>query len=127
MGPWRSAEMGGGSEDPYTTPIATLHRAAWSAAACATVRASCRFDPTIPYFLVLVLRNNLLRISELGWKVPSLVAYPTDTAPLDYHLLRALSHQLRENKVISRSKFEVEVKVAHFDSHAQLFWGYRKC
>ncbi|KAK6746846.1 hypothetical protein RB195_000225 [Necator americanus] len=39
--------MGGGSDDPYTIPTASLHRSALSAAACANVRVSCRLDPTI--------------------------------------------------------------------------------
>ncbi|KAK6746472.1 hypothetical protein RB195_012521 [Necator americanus] len=36
-GPWRTADMGGGSEDPYTIPTATLYRSASSAAACTCV------------------------------------------------------------------------------------------
>ncbi|KAK6757657.1 hypothetical protein RB195_015458 [Necator americanus] len=47
VGSWRTAEMGGGREDPCTIPTATLHREASSAAAFATVRASCRFDATM--------------------------------------------------------------------------------
>ncbi|KAK6748111.1 hypothetical protein RB195_000999 [Necator americanus] len=39
-------KAGDGSEDPYTIPTTTLHRTASSRAACATVRASCRFDPS---------------------------------------------------------------------------------
>ncbi|KAK6757456.1 hypothetical protein RB195_015339 [Necator americanus] len=49
VGPWRTAEVVGGSEDPYTIPSAALHLSASSAAACANVHASCRFDPTILY------------------------------------------------------------------------------
>ncbi|KAK6733372.1 hypothetical protein RB195_017236 [Necator americanus] len=49
VGPWRTAEMGGSRGDPYTIPTATHHRIASGAVACAAVRASCRFDPTIPH------------------------------------------------------------------------------
>ncbi|KAK6728960.1 hypothetical protein RB195_006176 [Necator americanus] len=44
---WRTAEMGGSSRAPYRIPTGTVQRAASRAAAYATVRAWCRFHPSI--------------------------------------------------------------------------------
>ncbi|KAK6736575.1 hypothetical protein RB195_019333 [Necator americanus] len=76
--PWRTAEVGGGSEGPYAIPTATLQRSASSAAACANVRASCRIDPTIspvlPWFDDLLDRALLVPIARKCCPVAPLLA-----------------------------------------------------